>query len=501
MRSYVGEAIRPVAETFDAARMAAGGPGLPGEFVWRDRRVRVQRVIGEWRETAPCRHGSGERYVSRHWFDVLADDGSEMRLYFERRARGRALAARWWLFSVTSVLCALISAFGAFASEPVSEKSMEARIADRCFPSVFQAWNPAENLKEDRTATAARHDLIFGDVSFFGLCWDAEPQGLAVAFTPASILRAREKRRALMRLNPNLILLVEIRYRDAHRSYLPDGHAWWRRDREGKIVAGWEEGGYLQLDFGQATFREQVAKQAQAAVASGAVDGVMLDWWQDDADRLALVRAIRARIGEKALILVNANDRRVPLTAPFINGLFMECCRSATAADWARIAETLSWAEAHLRPLRINCLETWYHASRADENLMRCTTTLALALSDGYCLFSDPNPLPTPDHLHNWYAFWGRELGRPLGRGQTRPDGALERAFEGGTAVCTVTNTGPVTVAFGEPRLRRSTGQRACVFTVEPRDGDLFMRAPMRPPDAAGPSNPRCGRRAPAAPR
>ena len=116
------------------------------------------------------------------------------------------------------------------------------------------------------------------------------------------------------------MLLVEIRYRDAHKSYLPEGHSWWRRDSQGNIVAGWKEGGYIQLDFGQAAFRKQVALQAKAAIASGVVDGIMLDWWQDDEERLALVKTIRARIGEGALILANANDRKTPKTAPFING-------------------------------------------------------------------------------------------------------------------------------------------------------------------------------------
>ena len=48
---------------------------------------------------------------------------------------------------------------------------------------------------------------------------------------------------------------------------------------------------------------------------------------------------------------------------------------------------------------------------------MRATTTLALTHGDGYCLFSDPNPLPTPDHMHNWYPFWNKSLGRPLRSG------------------------------------------------------------------------------------
>ena len=85
---------------------------------------------------------------------------------------------------------------------------------------------------------------------------------------------------------------------------------------------------------------------------------------------------------------------------------------SKTAQDWKRIADTLAWAEANLREPRVNCLETWFHKSRDDLNLMRATTTLALTHSDGYCLFSDPNPLPTPDHLHNWYPFWNREPGQ-----------------------------------------------------------------------------------------
>ena len=108
---------------------------------------------------------------------------------------------------------------------------------------------------------------------------------------------------------------------------------WWRRDKTGKIVPGWEEGGYLQLDFNRAEYREQVAMQANAAVESGVVDGVMLDWWQDDDDRLALVKAIRSRIGEEALVLANVNDRTTPKTALFINGYFMECYRSRMAED------------------------------------------------------------------------------------------------------------------------------------------------------------------------
>jgi hypothetical protein len=91
---------------------------------------------------------------------------------------------------------------------------------------------------------------------------------------------------------------------------------------------------------------------------SGAVDGVMLDWWSDDASRLELIREVREAVGERAIIIANANDRQTPQTAPFINGYFMECYRSQTAQEWKTIADTLVWAEAHLREPRVNCLET-----------------------------------------------------------------------------------------------------------------------------------------------
>jgi hypothetical protein len=42
----------------------------------------------------------------------------------------------------------------------------------------------------------------------------------------------------------NLPIIAEIRYRDAHKTYLPEGHKWWLRDEKGQIVPGWEEGGY-----------------------------------------------------------------------------------------------------------------------------------------------------------------------------------------------------------------------------------------------------------------
>lgn len=98
---FVSEPIRPVVATSDTARMAAGEPGLPTEFVWRGRTIRIAAVLRTWRETGPCRHGSGERYVRKHWYEVETVADGRMKLYFERQPQpGRK--PRWWLFSVSA---------------------------------------------------------------------------------------------------------------------------------------------------------------------------------------------------------------------------------------------------------------------------------------------------------------------------------------------------------------------------------------------------------------
>lgn len=96
---FIGAALKPVAGTFDTAGMAAGGPGLPRQFQWGRQTVHVDRVLKTWRETGPCHHGSGERYVRKHWFQVLTDSGATLTIYFERQARAGS-RSRWWLYTI-----------------------------------------------------------------------------------------------------------------------------------------------------------------------------------------------------------------------------------------------------------------------------------------------------------------------------------------------------------------------------------------------------------------
>lgn len=359
-----------------------------------------------------------------------------------------------------------------------SVKSADMRVADRNFPSVFQAWNPADNLDEDPFVTLARHDLVFHSAQGFKLVWNNIHTGLADGFTSESINEGLSIRGKILELNPNMIILIEIRYRDAPPSWLPEGHQWWMRDSTGNLAYGWKEGGFIRLALDNPDFQERVAAQAAAAVRSGVADGVMLDWWNENEfteARLSLLKKVREAIGKDGLIIVNSNDRKIPESAAYVNGLFMECYGSNNPENWEKIRTTLLWAEANLRTPRINCLETWFDGSRNDSCKMRATTTLTLTHSDGYCLFSDPNSLPVPDHLHNWYTFWDTPLGKPSGQGFERADGSYQREYEGGTVIYNPVGSNPVSIKFSVGMKSMATGLTSEEHSINTYDGDIFV--------------------------
>ncbi len=100
-KTFVGDRIVPARGSGNAKMAAAGEPGLPARFTWRDEPVEVVGLIGKWKTDGACRHGSGERYVRRHWYRILTGDGREMTIYCDRQARDRSRPqVRWFLFTI-----------------------------------------------------------------------------------------------------------------------------------------------------------------------------------------------------------------------------------------------------------------------------------------------------------------------------------------------------------------------------------------------------------------
>ena len=98
----VSEPLEPLLDLPAAQPPVAGEPVLPGAFRWRGRVLAIAAVLDSWKESGPCTHGSGERYLRKHWYHVSINTGETMTLYFERRARSpRERLQRWWLYSMS----------------------------------------------------------------------------------------------------------------------------------------------------------------------------------------------------------------------------------------------------------------------------------------------------------------------------------------------------------------------------------------------------------------
>lgn len=435
-----------------------------------------------------------------------------------------------------------------------TENRNEVSIVERSFPSIFQAWNGIENLpSESELQRLSRHDLVFGHpYALLKINWNitrAQPySGLATNLFQIQINDAIQRKNELLSLNPNLLLLIEIRYRDAkymskqHQAnadhwwevgYYPPDSPYWLKDEEGNPVIGWGEdtNGDMQIDendmilnylidFTNPEVQDLIIKKVVALEKSGLFDGVMFDWWNEEnatspigvddwsdtiltpevesQARLSILRKIREQVTDDFLILVNANMRKIPLSAAYVNGIFMECYKSDFGKGYElnqilQMENTLSWAEQHLRQPRINCLEGWRMVtdymgnkdirikernSARNRQWMRMITALSLTHSDGYMLFADDNAIPSPDHLHNWYDFWDVNLGQPIQAKRIEYKhipGLYIREFEKGWAVYNRSGDKQI-VSFDNPVKGVNSDNLQPKHEIHQFDGEIFLK-------------------------
>jgi hypothetical protein len=357
-----------------------------------------------------------------------------------------------------------------------------------------------------------------------------------------SLEEARQRRGKLRKLNPNLKLLCEVRYREGRYvkdksveplkqgAYPPDSE-FWLRDKDGKLCPGWGEDrdgdGKVELDeilsmlwdFRNPALHSLIAEKVLSLKESGVFDGIMLDFWsehhattgrwprgngthltlaEEKVSRIAILQKIREKVGDDFLILVNSNNRTVPMSAPLVNGLFMECTKPRynkgyTIDQIKKMETTLLWAERNLREPRINCLEGWRvvtnytgdrkiriaeRNSKENRKWMRMITTLSLTHSDGYVLFGDDNNQPYPDHLHNWYDFWDVDLGRPVGKKGViykNIDGLFVREFENGWVVYNRSGS-TQSITFKIRVISLTNEEIATSHKVPNYDGEIFLK-------------------------
>ena len=339
------------------------------------------------------------------------------------------------------------------------------RLENRSLPSIVQGWDntilnlPALSYEE----LTAYHDLYWGILPF-GLRFRLTLDGYQVT---GDIERAIAERDELVAKNPNMLFLAEIRQRDAHSpsQYREDWFGW-LRDDAGNRVRNYDHSDVYLIDFRRPEVQDIIVEQAISVSKCGLYDGIFFDWWQENGGtlttygtnprvsystpeeerqaRLTILKRIRDRVPNDFLILCNSGRRKLPLSAPYINGNFMETFYREeyyTHDDIIEIETNLIWLEANLREPQINCLRgkgipTEPPDSPNNRRWMRVFTTMSLTLSDGYALYV--TGIYEQYQSHIWYPFWDADLGQPVSP-TTQPyqdiEGLYIREFTNGWAV------------------------------------------------------------------
>ena len=200
---------------------------------------------------------------------------------------------------------------------------------------MVAAWSSVLNRPDlSYPAQISLHDLYFS--AWFGLRVAYTEQGVRIG---GHLDGARLERDEFLALNPNMIFLVAVHMRDDFHGDSPDESLYspyWVKDVDGNPVPGWL-GTYL-VDFTHPGAQDLIVDQAVAVSRCGLYDGVFFDWWREDTDvldgyrtleaellaRNTILQRIRAETRPDFLIMVNSNRSKVPQSAPYINGIFME---------------------------------------------------------------------------------------------------------------------------------------------------------------------------------
>ena len=372
---------------------------------------------------------------------------------------------------------------------------LQERLENRNFPSVFTAWGGlgwSSVLNQPHLSDLeqmAQHDLYWCCLMFGG---DLVDLGDAVVIRGSldSMVQVRDD---YIAQNPNMIFLAGLSAVWEGLDTFPPDSDYWLRDEQGEILPAWDSG---LVNLNHPEVQKRIIDRAVAVSECGLYDGIFFDGWSewhanyygtlDGAE--AILKGIRERVREDFLIVVNTNTWTAPVSAPYINGLFLE---SGVPGGWDNPAEgfteledTLAWAEENLREPQINALEgeTVHEPLDSPTNLrwMRAITTLSLTFSDGYALFTIHQWEGQHMHWHYWYDFWDADLGRPVGeKGQLyqETDGLYIREFTNGWAV--YNNSGAAHVVTLPEEVRSvTTGFSNTEQAVLNLDGDIFLKLP-----------------------
>ena len=357
-------------------------------------------------------------------------------------------------FLIILWLCVTISVHAEEIICEIDRPSIVERVVNRSYPSVFTTWqwgieNDPQSANESHWSyqkrSVSRRDL-FWQGSFRAQVYFQylTPEGSKLVFRGRGDLEYADdvvdQRNQIQALNPDFLFLASFYHYGAHPSDLyPEDWKYWLRDEEGNRIR--DEGyGEMLIDYTLPGAEEHFVQMAVSVKACGIFDGIFMDLWAEEEEDIpgtpntahlyhgnrvealvSLVKSIREAVGDDFLIIVNTRTLKIPRSAPYVNGAFIETFGKAYPRE--RLIEfenALSWYEDNFRYPQINCLniaksrsEPW--DSPANQQLVRATTTLSLTHSNGYINFKGKN-----NGEQYWSPFWDAPLGRSIGGNETQ---------------------------------------------------------------------------------
>jgi hypothetical protein len=352
-------------------------------------------------------------------------------------------------------------------------------------PRIAMLW--ASVRGEDSLESMAKHDLILTGFWGLRLQLDQEPPGLADGFTAESVGSAKERVRQLRELNPNAVILAEVRFYEYPDSWLPEDHPWWLRVN-GERQQFWP--GTHRMDWSNPEFRRHVVRQTAALMESG-IDGVFYDNLRKEPEPwIAFMQEVRQAVGDDFLILANAgyDVGSYDFIAPYLNGMMYESGWSHQRTEWDDTIRRMQHTQTLLREPKISVIERFEeirdHAGwptdarrgrkpQPDPAARRWSLCYSLIIGEFYYLFSD-----NTSHRHDWYPEYDVKIGLPLDEGEQINSHVWQRCYNQALVVVNLPGAQEShTVELNYDARDTLTGEEGRRFVVPAGEGRILISA------------------------
>ena len=418
----------------------------------------------------------------------------------------------------TLIMLLLCFATGIHGEKEVCEinrDSIVERLVSRSYPSVFGVW---DHVFDNIPPSGSEWEWSYYKkvLSYRDLVWQSSFRSLSFEkITPegpklvdGEVEHVWYEKGQIQALNPDFIFLIPIYHYGARSEEYPEDWQYWLRDEDGNRIQDtpWEE---LLIDFTLPGAEDHFVQMAIAVAECGIFDGIFMDLWSERAEAapgpggiahlyhgnrvealVSLVKRIREAVGDDFLIVVNTRTERIPRSAPYVNGAFIETWDAAYPRErLIELEDALSWYEENLRYPQVNCLEVAINVSEpwdspANRRLTRAATTLSLTHSNGYILIHGK----PENFLSFWYPFFDAPLGSTLGGDETKGvlyetpkgeeiEGLFIREFTNGWAVYNRSGTAQEIELPQEVSGWNSGVEHQRRHTLADLDGEIYLKS------------------------